>query len=85
MNEVLAAPDSGLPFLPIAFCAQPDPALAPPFASASQYLTKEGLAASASGFPALLIALDSQSDHQQPSHPKVPQIGQRWSSKGFAL
>jgi len=60
MNEFLAAPAKGLPFLSIALSAHPDGAAA--LVSASHFLIDEAFAAPASGFPSLLTALASHSD-----------------------
>lgn len=62
INEALAAPARGLPFLPIALSAQPDPAAAPPFASASHFFMKDVFAAPERGLPSLPMALAAQSD-----------------------
>ena len=55
MNEFLAAPESGFPFLPIALAAQSLPA-----GLALHFFMKEAFAAPASGLPFLPIAFDSQ-------------------------
>jgi hypothetical protein len=59
MNELLAAPASGLPFLSIAFAAHADD-LSGADAEASHFCMNEVLAAPASGFPFLSIAFASQ-------------------------
>lgn len=59
MNEFLAAPASGLPFLSIAFAAHADD-LSSAGAEASHFFMNEFLAAPASGFPFLSTAFASQ-------------------------
>jgi hypothetical protein len=59
MNELFAAPASGLPFLSIAFAAHADD-LSGAGAEASHFFRKEVFAAPASGLPFLSIAFASQ-------------------------
>jgi hypothetical protein len=62
INELFAAPASGLPFLSMAFSAQPDPFAAPLLAPASHFFMNDDFAAPERGLPSLLTALSAQSD-----------------------
>lgn len=60
MKDDLAAPASGLPFLPTALVSQLAAAEPFPLFSASHFFIKEFLAAPASGLPFLSTAFDAQ-------------------------